>query len=103
MNEFIAEKPVIWGELSPGDTHRPLIEVSQVGFLRHELTTKSTKLIDSGNGFYTIHVHSNLWYTFKVEEDEPSLRPSDAGAMVAEYKEDMGCDWSTALAACNCD
>lgn len=30
-------------------------------------------------------------------------RSNDAAAMVAEYKEETGCDWSRALAACNCD
>ncbi len=28
---------------------------------------------------------------------------TDAGAMVAEYQHETGCDWSTALVACNCD
>jgi hypothetical protein len=31
------------------------------------------------------------------------LRRNDAGAMVAEYQEETGCDWSSALAACNVD
>ena len=34
------------------------------------------------------------------------IRPnciSDAGAMVSEYHDKTGCDWSTALVACNCD
>lgn len=30
-------------------------------------------------------------------------RGSDAGAMVAEYQAETGCDWTTALVACNCD
>lgn len=28
---------------------------------------------------------------------------SDPGAMVAEYQEGTGCDWESALVACNCD
>jgi hypothetical protein len=63
--EPLAEKPVIWGVALPGENHRPLVEVSPIGFLRHKLESKSTKLIDNGNGFYTIHVHGNLWYTFQ--------------------------------------
>jgi hypothetical protein len=63
--EPLAEKPLILGEMNPGDTHRPLIAVAQQGFLRHELRTKTTKLTDSGHGRYTVHVHSNLWYTFE--------------------------------------
>ena len=63
--EALAEKPVIWGEPKPGEHYRPLVEVSQVGFLRHELQSRSTKLSDSGNGHYTIHVHSNLWFSFQ--------------------------------------
>jgi hypothetical protein len=31
---------------------------------------------------------------------EPSCGP---GAMVAEYQEETGCDWESALVACNCD
>lgn len=61
----LPEKPLIVGEPRPGEHHRPLVNVSPTGFLRHELNKeKSTKLVDSGNGHYTIHVHSNLWFTF---------------------------------------
>ncbi len=64
--EPLAEHPVIWGEPRPGENFRPLVEVSPIGFLRHELSGFRTKLSDRGNGNYTIHVHSNLWYEFVV-------------------------------------
>lgn len=28
----------------------------------------NTKLTDQENGTYTVHVHSNLWYTFKKKD-----------------------------------
>lgn len=33
----------------------------------------------------------------------PERQGSAAGAMVAEYQAETGCDWSEALRACNCD
>jgi len=63
--EPLADRPVILGVPSPGEIHQPLVEVSPIGFLRHELTNKATKLIDSGSGHFTIRVHSNLWYIFQ--------------------------------------
>lgn len=61
----LPELPQILGEMNPGDTRRPLVQVSQIGYLRHELRTKTTKLIDSGNNHFTIRVHSNLWFSFQ--------------------------------------
>jgi hypothetical protein len=63
--EPLADRPVIAGVPSPGEVHQLLVEVSPVGFLRHELTSNTTKLIDSGSGHFTIRVHSNLWYIFQ--------------------------------------
>jgi hypothetical protein len=31
--------------------------------------SKRVRLTDAGNGYYTIHVHSNLWYTLKTNEN----------------------------------
>ena len=62
--EPLTDRPMIYGEPREGETHRPLVEVSQVGFLRHELRNSTTKLHENGSGVYTIRVHSNLWYEF---------------------------------------
>jgi hypothetical protein len=47
--------------------------------------------------------HSQAILLREARERSAESHGSDAGAMVAEYKEETGCDWSTALAACNCD
>lgn len=60
----LVDRPMIYGIPREGENFRPLVEVSQKGFLRHELENRSTTLSDRGNGRYTIHVHSNLWYEF---------------------------------------
>jgi hypothetical protein len=49
-------------------------------------------------GKYSADLSSTL-FTLGYEKPE-AYGP---GAMVAEYHDTMGCDWSTALAACNCD
>jgi len=75
----LVERPIIWAEPRPDENFRQLVEVSQIGFLRHQLETSSTKLIDNGNGFYSIRVHSNLWFDFESGEHFP--RPSDTAMM----------------------
>lgn len=71
------ERPMIWADNPKtwnGETYnsyRKLVEVSQAAFLANELAIRNTKLVAGENGYYTIHCHSNLWFTFKVKEEMP--------------------------------
>jgi hypothetical protein len=62
----LTEKPVVWGGPIVDCRHTQLIEVSQAEYLTRELNGHNCKLVAGENGFYTLRVHSNLWYTFKA-------------------------------------
>ena len=63
----LADNPTVWGEAKPGEHYRPMIQVTQAEFLRRELVrSHGAKLTETGNGHYTIHIHSNLWFDFEA-------------------------------------
>lgn len=75
IGQPLSDRPVIWGEPLPGESRRPLVEVSPIGFLRHELTGHGPKLKDEGAGHFSIYIHSNLWYEF--ESGTPAVIHAD--------------------------
>ncbi|MHB1952455.1 MAG: hypothetical protein ACYCOU_01805 [Sulfobacillus sp.] len=52
-------------------------------------------------GVYITGTRGGSSSLIKLADNDPMA--CDAGAMVAEYQQKTGCDWTTALVACNCD
>lgn len=53
----LCDRPVVWDNGS-------IVEVTIPEFLTRELDFYHAKLTSGERGLHTLHVHSNLWYTF---------------------------------------
>ena len=62
----LTDKPVVWGGEIVNHQHTRMIEVSQSEYLARKLNSRHVKLTAGENGHYTLHVHSNLWYSFEA-------------------------------------